>query len=122
MGVLERQPLTYGSGYFIGVEYDCTLAIASGRVMTLVADNSYQIANSVVNANLVTKVLIVSLVECGTKVRVQGTPKARTSPTSGESNLRYEFYTDIAVYKGKKELSFRTELLRVNGSVTVSSA
>lgn len=114
-------PPTYGSGYFIGVEYDCTLAIASGRVMTLVADNSYQIASSVVNTNLATKGLTVTLVDSDTKVRVHGTPIARTSPTSGLSNLRYEFY-DGVVYKGKEELSFRTELLRINGSATVSSA
>lgn len=111
-----------GGTFAIGVAYDCTFAIAAGRVMTQVVDNSSGTTTSVVNANLLTKGLVVSLVDSNTKVRVQGTPIARSSSTSGESRLRYEFNTDAtpAVYIGKEELTFRTELLRANGSVTVS--
>lgn len=113
-----------GTTYFIGVEYDCILTAASDRVMTARSTNSWNLTSSAVSTNLGTKGLSVNLIDSGTKIRVTGTPMARTSTTSGLSNLRYEFNTNAtpAVYKGLEELSFRTELMRVNGSVTVSSA
>ncbi len=105
-----------GGTFAIGVEYDCTLAAVSGRAMTLVVDNSWGVMASVVNASLLTKGLTVSLIDSNTKVRVQGTPIAQSSTNSGDSKLRYLF----SISGEKEELTFRTELLRANGSVTVT--
>jgi outer membrane protein OmpA-like peptidoglycan-associated protein len=115
-------PPIYGTNYYIGVEYDCTLTAASGRVMTARPTNSWGKTTSDVNTNLVNKGLTVTLTDNGTKIRVTGTPIARTSTTSGLSKLRYEFNTNEtpAVYKGTEELEFQTELMRANGRVTVS--
>ena len=111
-----------GTTYFIGVAYDCTLAATSGRVMTARPTNSYGVTVADVGNNLTTKGLSVSLIDNDTKIRVQGTPIARTSSTSGYSNLRYEFNIGggTPTYMGTEELSFRTELMRINGSVTAA--
>ena len=117
-------PPTDGTTYYIGVEYDCTLTAATGRVMTARPDNSWQIATSTVLTNLSARGLVVSMINSGTQIRVVGTPIDRSSTSSGYSNLRYEFNTNAtpAVYKGTQELSFFTVLKRATGSVTVSPA